>query len=193
MTKQELRIRYREKRMDLSEQEFGSLNGQLMGQVKQLDAERWSTVHLFLPIPGNREPDTHAVAEWLRATRPGIRLVLSISDSHDRTMSHRVWDDRTVLEHSRWGIPEPTDGEPVSAQELDVVFVPLLAFDIHGNRVGYGKGFYDRFLHECRADALKIGLSLFEATEPVADADGHDVALDLCATPSRLWHFNTGS
>ncbi len=162
-----------------------------MDRIRQLDPNGWSTVHLFLPIAGNREPDTYAVATWLRQTYPHIQLVLSKTDLSNHGMRHVVWDENTVLKENHWGIPEPEAGASISSQAIDAVFVPLLAFDRHGNRVGYGKGFYDRFLAECRPAAVKVGLSLFEAESAISDIDPHDIPLDRCVTPHRIWFFNT--
>lgn len=162
-----------------------------MEQVRQVDMGRFKTTHLFLPIEGNREPDTYVIAEWLRQAYPLMRLVLSKVDRVAHRMLHFIWDDTTVLEVNHWGIPEPEKGTTVSAQEVDAVFVPLLAFDTRGNRVGYGKGFYDRFLAECGPGTAKIGLSLFEAVENISDISAYDIPLDMCITPSRIWSFNT--
>ncbi|MFB2118346.1 5-formyltetrahydrofolate cyclo-ligase [Parapedobacter sp. 2B3] len=190
-TKQELREIYREKRISLSAERFQRLNNQLMEQVKALEMLRRWTVHLFLPIAGNKEPDTYAMAAWLRQQYPDIRLVLPKTARGSREMKHLVWDVGTVLVPNRWGIPEPEAGTIVRPHEIDVVFLPLLAFDERGNRIGYGKGFYDRFLANCRPTTQKIGLSLFEAVETISDVSAHDVAMDICVTPTRLWHFNT--
>jgi len=190
-TKQELRKIYRERRINLHEEQLQQLNDGLLAQVRTLDVGRFSTVHLFLPIAGNREPDTYAIAAWLKQAYPHIRLVLSKTDSGTHSMAHFIWDERTTLTPNKWGIPEPETGASVLPKELDAVFVPLLAFDTRGNRVGYGKGFYDRFLSECRAETAKIGLSLFEAVPIISDADEYDVALDACVTPYRTWWFNT--
>ncbi|GGC25423.1 5-formyltetrahydrofolate cyclo-ligase [Parapedobacter defluvii] len=189
--KQELRKRYREKRINLSTEDFLLLNQRLLEQVHRLDMAGFSTVHLFLPIEGNREPDTYAVAEWLRHTYPHIRLVLSRTDRITHGMHHFIWAEDTLLKENHWGIPEPENGTAVSAQEIDAVFVPLLAFDIRGNRVGYGKGFYDRFLAECGPATTKIGLSLFEAEPAIGDTDVYDIPLDCCVTPQQIWDFNT--
>jgi 5-formyltetrahydrofolate cyclo-ligase len=70
-----------------------------------------------------------------------------------------------------------------------MIIIPLLAFDEKGYRVGYGKGFYDRYLKECREDCLKIGLSYFEAVPSVDDAAEFDVPLDFCITPQRTYVF----
>jgi len=69
-----------------------------------------------------------------------------------------------------------------------VVIVPLLICDLNGYRLGYGKGFYDRFLSECRADVLKIGLNYFE---PIAQIPGEDtdIPLDFLITPINCHAF----
>ncbi|PPL01832.1 5-formyltetrahydrofolate cyclo-ligase [Parapedobacter indicus] len=190
ISKQELRKIYREKRLNLSNEQFQVLNGELISRVQKWDVARVSTVHLFLPIEGNREPDTYAIAEWLRHTYPYIRLVLSRTDRINHRMHHVIWDDSTILKQNHWGIPEPQNGVAVSAKEIDAVFVPLLAFDIHGNRVGYGKGFYDRFLAECGPQTIKIGLSLFDAEPAITGIDAFDVPLDYCITPRQVWTFS---
>jgi 5-formyltetrahydrofolate cyclo-ligase len=72
---------------------------------------------------------------------------------------------------------------------MDVVFVPLLAFDENGQRVGYGKGFYDRFLNECKEDVITVGLSFFEAENELIEANATDVPLRYCVTPERVYEF----
>jgi 5-formyltetrahydrofolate cyclo-ligase len=70
-----------------------------------------------------------------------------------------------------------------------VVFVPLLAFDKKGHRVGYGKGFYDRFLSDCKPETIKIGLSFFEAEESISAILPSDIRLDFCVTPTEIIVF----
>lgn len=96
----------------------------------------------------------------------------------------------TKLAVNKWRILEPQNGELVAPQKLDAVLIPLLTFDKRGFRVGYGKGFYDKFLKTCRADCPKIGLSLFPPTEKIADAADFDVPLDWCVTPETVFRFN---
>jgi len=190
-TKRELRKIYREKRINLSPGEFQQLNDRLLVQLGALEVHpRW-TVHLFLPIAGNKEPDTYGIAGWLRERYPGIRLVLPKIEPESHRLRHVVWEADTALVANDWGIPEPVVGTVVQPQEIDAVFLPLLIFDERGNRVGYGKGFYDRFLAECRPITRKIGVSLFEAVEAITDITAHDVAMDMCVTPTRIWSFNT--
>lgn len=70
-----------------------------------------------------------------------------------------------------------------------MVLIPLLAFDKKGYRVGYGKGFYDRFLADCRPDVVKVGLSVFEPIDEIADLNEFDIKMDFCITPNRVWQF----
>ena len=81
-------------------------------------------------------------------------------DPNNFSMLHFLQDDEMYFEKNQYGIPEPIGGVTVDEKDIDIVFIPLLAFDELGNRVGYGKGYYDRFLSKCRKDVLKIGLSL---------------------------------
>jgi 5-formyltetrahydrofolate cyclo-ligase len=70
-----------------------------------------------------------------------------------------------------------------------VVFVPLLAYDKSGQRVGYGKGFYDTFLQQCKPNTVKIGLSFFAPEENIEDVSANDVALDYVVTPEGIVRF----
>lgn len=90
---------------------------------------------------------------------------------------------------SEWGIPEPVEGMILEAASFDVILVPLVAFDKNGHRVGYGKGFYDRYLALCKPDCLKIGISLFEAVELIEDLENYDIPLDLAICPSKVYDF----
>lgn len=190
-TKQALRQVFREKRASLSSSDFRRLNDQLLAQVKTLTLDSCLTVHLFLPIEGHKEPDTYTIATWMRKQYPGIRLVLPKTEARSYRMTHILWEKGTMVEVNRWGIPEPVAGLVIQPDEIDVVFIPLLIFDEHGHRVGYGKGFYDRFLATCRPTTQMIGLSLFEAVTAIADVSDYDVAMDLCVTPTQVWSFTT--
>lgn len=90
---------------------------------------------------------------------------------------------------SDWGIPEPAGGTVVKPTDFDIILLPLLAFDLQGNRVGYGKGFYDRYLALCRPDCLKIGISLFDPVELIEEVESHDIPLDIAICPTKLYDF----
>src|SRR5690606_3034621 len=107
----------------------------------------------------------------------------------DRHLLNLLLTDNTRIKKNHWNIPEPVEGLEVPANKLDVVFLPLLAFDLIGNRVGYGKGFYDTLLLQCRPEVVKVGLSLFPAEEKIKDSEPHDVPMDYCVTPDRIYSF----
>ena len=104
-------------------------------------------------------------------------------------MTHFLLTENTKFIKNAYNIPEPVDGIEVPVSKIEVVFVPLLAFDSKGNRVGYGKGFYDTFLSECQPGTIKIGLSLFDAEPIIEDTSDIDVSLDYCVTPGRIYEF----
>lgn len=72
----------------------------------------------------------------------------------------------------------------------EVVFIPLLAYDKNGNRIGYGKGFYDRFLDKCSTETIKIGLSFFDQEQHIIDVSENDVKLNYCVTPKKIYCYN---
>lgn len=115
-------------------------------------------------------------------------IVVPKVDSGGRLLNCLL-SNETKFKKSVWQIPEPVKCDQIEAKLIDVVFVPLLAFDTKGNRVGYGKGFYDGFLKECRPDVIKVGVSLFEAEKNITDISMEDVPLDHCVTPEKIYTF----
>lgn len=91
--------------------------------------------------------------------------------------------------NSTWGIPEPVGGIVVKPTDFDIVLLPLVTFDLKGNRVGYGKGFYDRYLVKCRPDCLKIGISLFDPVDHIEEVESHDIPLDIAICPAKMYDF----
>mgnify|MGYP000318084621 CR=1 FL=1 len=116
-------------------------------------------------------------------------IVVSKSDFKNLTLVHFLMTDNTKIKKNSYNIPEPVEGIEVPDAKIDVVFVPLLAYDKFGNRVGYGKGFYDTFLSKCPEDAIKIGLSFFEPEETIDDVSPTDIRLDYCVTPTTNYSF----
>jgi 5-formyltetrahydrofolate cyclo-ligase len=104
-------------------------------------------------------------------------------------MTHFLLTDNTKIKKNSYNVPEPVDGLEVPDAKIDVVFVPLLAYDIQGNRVGYGKGFYDNFLNKCKPETIKIGLSFFPPEESIEDVTSTDVKLNFCVTPDNIIAF----
>ncbi|CAM3468879.1 5-formyltetrahydrofolate cyclo-ligase [Flavobacterium longum] len=187
MTKNELRIRYKNLRKSLSPDDVAEKSLAIANRLLALPIWEKEFFHVFLPIAEMNEVDTEFILHILSGKDKHI--VVSKSDFATRNMTHFLLTDGTKIKKNGYGIPEPVDGIEIDAKKLDVVVVPLLAFDDAGNRIGYGKGFYDKFLAKCRPDAVKIGLSFFEAVASWDDVFDSDVKLDYCVTPDRLYRF----
>jgi 5-formyltetrahydrofolate cyclo-ligase len=187
MTKKELRAKYKILRKKLSPDEISEKSLTIANKLLSLPVWDKDFYHVFLPISEMNEVDTQFILHILSGKDKHI--VVSRSDFDTRQMTHFLLADNTTIRKNEYGIPEPLDGIAIDTKKIDVVFVPLLAFDNSGNRVGYGKGFYDKFLAECRTDTIKIGLSFFDAVEPLEDVFESDVKLDYCVMPDNIYSF----
>ncbi|OJV18635.1 MAG: 5-formyltetrahydrofolate cyclo-ligase [Dyadobacter sp. 50-39] len=193
MKKAALRKEFLQKRKEADGQWLVEKNALIAQNLKKyVQQNHFKTLHTFLPQLGSREIDTFLVIESLRIAFPTIRIAAPYIIPGTREMEHYLVSPFTHLITNQWRIPEPDPltSERVQPQELDMVLVPLLAFDRSGYRVGYGGGYYDRFLPHTRPDCIKIGLSLFDAVEEIADLDQYDFPLDVCITPEHVYHFN---
>lgn len=147
------------------------------------------TLHCFIPIEKFNEVDTRLMIERLWWGHPQIRVVVPRVDPDANEIRSLVFSPETELVRSEWGIEEPVHDDFIESSEIDLVLVPGLCFDRQGHRIGYGKGYYDRFLQRCRADCGKIGLSLFEPVEKIDDVYEGDVPLDAVVTPDEVFQF----
>lgn len=187
MNKKELRVKYKKLRQDLSENDINDLSVLIANQVLKMDIWSRTYFHVFLPIETQNEVNTEFILHLLQGKDKEI--LISKSDFETLEMTHFLLTDNTKIKKNTYNIPEPIDGIEVTASKIDVVFVPLLAFDSSGNRVGYGKGFYDTFLSNCKPETIKIGLSFFESEEKIDDIVKNDVKLDFCITPKNIYSF----
>lgn len=188
MTKADARKEFIQKRKALSESNFQQLNLQVYHQFfAQLDLSFIKCLHIFLPIEGKREPDTWQIIDRIRREFPHIRI--TIPSVKDDELENIYLEGYHQLKKNKWGILEPEQGVPTPTEKIDMVLVPLLAFDKVGHRVGYGKGFYDKFLAECRIRCQRVGISLFQPIDMIEDVGEDDITLTHCLTPSGVLKF----
>ncbi len=185
--KKELRVKYKKLRQELSQNDIDNLSIQIANQILKLDIWNKTYFHIFLPIESQNEVNTEFILHLLQGKDKEI--VISKSNFESLKMTHYLLTDNTKIKKNKYNIPEPIDGIEVPVSKIDVVFVPLLAFDKKGNRVGYGKSFYDVFLSNCKVETIKIGLSFFEPEELISDIFESDVKLDYCLTPNSIYKF----
>jgi len=184
--KNALRKKYINLRNNLSKDEIIEKSIQIANQALTLPIWGPSYYHLFLTMEEKKEVQTEFLLHILQGKDKSVVVSKSNFETHE--MDNFLLQENTVLKVSKYGIPEPVSGIVIEPTMVDVVFVPLLAFDISGHRVGYGKGFYDRFLARCRMDAIFVGLSFFEAESKI-DSTSDDIPLDFCVTPEKIYSF----
>lgn len=185
--KNELRKKYKDLRSKLPLDEIDDFSIVIANNLLKLPIWNKDFYHVFLSILEHKEVNTEFILSILSGKDKHV--VLSKSDFKTSTMTHFLLTDSTVIKINEWNIPEPVDGIEIQSNKINVVFVPLLAFDKCGNRVGYGKGFYDSFLANCKPETIKIGLSFFEAEEQIQNVFESDVKLDYCITPKEIYTF----
>ncbi|MBC8755190.1 5-formyltetrahydrofolate cyclo-ligase [Kordia sp. YSTF-M3] len=187
MSKSALRKKYKALRNQLTDQQLDDFSIAIANQLLKLPVWQARYYHLFLTIAEQKEVDTEFILNILSGKDKDI--ILSKSNFDDYSLTHFLLTDNTAIKKNAYNIPEPIDGIEVPSNKIDVVFVPLLAYNTKGNRIGYGKGFYDRFLADCKPDVIKIGLSFFPPEETDFTVSENDISLDFCVTPERVFEF----
>jgi 5-formyltetrahydrofolate cyclo-ligase len=186
MTKAEIRNFFLQKRLSLTDAEYERMNQLLCDRFfASVELPKITLLHTFLPIVEKKEPFTWLIIDRVRKEFPHIHIAVPRIRGSD--LEHMLLEDSEV-EINKWGIPEPRSGSKVATEKIDMVLVPLLAFDKEGHRVGYGKGYYDRFLKNCRSDAQRIGLSFFPPVDRIT-ATPHDMKLSSCVTAEKYYVF----
>ena len=181
-----LRSHYKKKRLSLTKQEVDHLSQRVCKQLDKLNIWKLKHYHIFISISKYNELDTSSIINKLKSKQK-IIIVPKISNNE---LVHVAINDETEFTLNEYGIKEPNDGNHFIIENLDIILIPLLAFDIQGHRVGYGKGYYDRFLKLTNNNTLKIGLSFFDPINKIRDIDNNDIKLDYCVTPKQVHKFN---
>jgi 5-formyltetrahydrofolate cyclo-ligase len=187
MNKDEIRTIYKQKRHQLSDLLIEEKSIAIANQSLKLPVWDKTYFHLFLSIKQQKEVDTDLLLHVLQGKDK--QVVVSKSDFKTYGLKHYLLTDSTALKVNRFGIPEPQEGLEVPVEKIEVVFVPLLAFDVAGQRIGYGQGFYDRFLKQCSEKTVCIGLSFFKPLEKKLQAEKHDIPLNYVLTPDEVYDF----
>ena len=189
MQKSEARKLFKEKRLSLTAAERAKLDDLLLIQLQKIELPFITFLLSYWPFEEMIEPNTHLFTDYLGFLNPEIITCYPKTNFSDGTLQALQTNDDTRFRKNHYNIYEPEDGVMVNAAALDMIFVPLLAFDKKGYRIGYGKGFYDRYLVQCRGDCMKIGFSYFEPADSIDDTTEFDISLDLCVTPAAVYAF----
>ena len=190
MKKQELRILFKEKRKALSIHQIEKFNDLILINFQKIKLPFINCVHTYIASLKLGEPDTATIIRYLQFKNPLIKILIPKIDIHSGKMVHYHFDEGVEMITNSYGIDEPKEGNQILENQIDMVLIPLLAFDKKGFRVGFGKGYYDKFLCRCKPNVVKVGLSFFEPVDEITDLSGHDIPLNFCVTPASLYSFS---
>ena len=187
LTKLALRKSFLKKRLALSGQEHEDKSFAIANNCLTLPIWHLEYYHIYLPIKAKAEIDTTLILTLLQGKDKQVILPRTKGSE----LEHILLTDITKLKINGLGIPEPEKGIKISPEQIDVIFLPLLAWDKSGNRLGYGKGFYDNFLSLCKTNTLKVGLSFFDPVDKIVDIRSEDIRMDFCVNPEGIKKFTS--
>jgi 5-formyltetrahydrofolate cyclo-ligase len=192
MKKEALRIHFKKKRSELTDQMKLKIDDLLLIQFQKLLIDIPSNIMSYLIKEDSNEFDPQYIIDYCSFKNLDLTtsFPVMLKDFHSAEMIAVDAASSSTFITNAYGIPEPKDGNEISPEQLDLVIVPLLCFDQLGNRVGYGKGYYDRFLKKCRKDCIKIGFSYFSPIERIEDINEFDVPLDYGISPDAIHEFH---
>lgn len=189
MLKADLRKKYMQKRKALSRDEAFLLSGKILAQfLNFFTPYEGQKVHIFIPIEKFNEIDTQIFIQYFLEQNIHVYVPKVVGD---QLISVEIFKD-TAFETSAWGIAEPVSNEDSGEICFDYVITPLLYCDKKGNRVGYGKGFYDAFFESVCKESKKIGVNYFDPDEYIDDVWENDIPLDYLVTPTEVLSFLSG-
>lgn len=189
MIKNTVRKEYLQRRMEMQEEELQQQIALMAFNFRKLVLPPVKYLLSYFPLANRREFDITVCEDILKQQNPALQVAWPRLEVHTSDMEACLVEKGGLFLKNKFNVLEPISGVIVPPEQIDMVFVPLVAFDSNGYRVGYGKGYYDRYLVRCRPDATKIGFSFFEAVESIEDINEFDVPLNFCITPYRIYEF----
>ncbi|OPC26655.1 5-formyltetrahydrofolate cyclo-ligase [Elizabethkingia anophelis] len=186
--KSELRKKYLKERKAMSSEDVAFLSEKIFNQyLLQFNVSENQNIHIFLPISAKNEINTHLWIDYFWKKNVNVFIPKMV----DNEIISIAYKPDTELALNSWGILEPVSNI-AKAVDFDQVITPLLYADRQGNRIGYGKGFYDRFFSSVKKSVLKIGINYFAPDELIQDADKFDIELDYLVLPDGMLSFLGG-
>ena len=180
-----LRKSFKKQRSLLDINQVQGLSKRIFENLLELNIWDKSFYHLYLSNEINNEVETDEIINllFMKNKRVFVPKILG------KDLLNIEIDNNTNYFLNQLGIREPISSNQKDTSLLEVIFIPLLIFDKLGHRVGYGGGYYDKFLENIKEDVLKIGLSLFDPIDEIQDIEKHDISMDYIITPKRVYDF----
>ena len=185
--KNQLRKVYLQKRNTLNENDVLSFSKKICQELTHNFNLNDINVHLFYPIKTKKEVDTWSIHQ---AISKSCRLFTSVYNDGLKKWECVSFESNTPFKEEKYHVPVPEFYKSSKWSDIDLILIPLICFDLDGNRVGYGKGIYDSICTQLKKSTIKVGLSFLDHNDVLIDKENHDIALDYCQTPSKLYQFN---
>jgi len=189
MLKKAIRDMYLQKRLSLPEEVWKEYSDSLIANFSLLDLTPVHYLLSYYPLSERKEFDISQCMSIVKNNWPQAKVGWPRIEPDMKSMEVYKVEEDGLYAKNKFNILEPINGELIAPEKIDLAFVPMVAFDSKGFRVGYGKGFYDRYLPRCRLEVIKVGFSYFDPVERIKDINDFDVPLNFCITPSRIYEF----
>lgn len=176
-----------DKRKKLSHTDCLKMDDLLLIQFQKMDWSGVQCIGSFYPLENHNEPNSLLLISYLKFFIPG--LIVAYPRINDDKLTMHFYKETETLEVNKWGIQEPLPFNLISPNQIDALLVPLIGFDLQGQRVGFGKGYYDRYFANYPSNRSRIGISYFEPLPKIEDTHEFDVPLTHCITPSNSYEF----
>lgn len=185
MNKKDLRKHYKQLRRSFTSQEIDDLSKQMFKFFHDSNFSKLNNFHVFISIEKLFEVNTNHFIEYFWKNNKQVIVPKMKAEN----LMHCSCNSNTIFEKNGWGINEPKECLNFPIKDIELVLVPMLICDFKGNRVGYGGGFYDKFLAECRDDIIKLGINFFEPISEEIPTYKTDIPLDYLLTPNGIIDF----
>ena len=187
MNKLKIRKHFKERRFELNSDELQLISQKIINHLSTKFDFGGKLTNLFLPIKKFNEIDLFPLINEIIELNG--KVCINQADFATNTIKPFYFSNKIKIEINPLGIPEPANGQEAKSNEIDFIIVPLLAFDNQGYRVGYGKGFYDKFLQECSSNSIFIGVNHFNEISEIDNLGSHDIPLHFIVTPEKIYEF----
>lgn len=182
--KNDLRERVLPQRKEIPEDEWLKKSKAILSSLTDTDFfEEANVVHTYVSMNERREVNTDELIQELFESEK--KVVVPITNFSEHSLNHVELRSFGELITNKWGVRDPEVKEnEVQAEELDLIIIPMAAADRKGNRLGYGQGFYDRFLKQ--TEGFKVGLIFSDFLFDEIPAEDFDIKLDVIITEDEL-------
>lgn len=172
-------------RLDMKKDLYQAYSDTICLKIMNLDKYiKAETILAYCPI--NREVDTSLLLEDIFAEK---KLLLPKTDVKSKQINPCYVNSLFELKEGAYSIMEPGEGcKTAKLDDIDVIIVPMVAYDKKGSRLGYGGGYYDRLLSKMNS-TVKIGIAFAEQEFNQIVTEDHDIKLDMIVTQKHIFKF----